>query len=157
MSLARILFFAVFCGVTFACNAFCQSTLSKELASSEYIHKMDRLMNESRFVEAIKVGDRALKAHPKNMAVKADLALACLYAGELRRAQLLAEQVEKSDIKNHEAHWVLTNVYSINGRTADSASQFELSTKYRSKRPCKPCQKKSNDLLNSFKSLQQAR
>lgn len=127
---------------------------SKDLfPPSVKLKTIDNLINSSKFEAAAAASRLLLKRFPNSAELNADLALASLYMGDQKTAQIFAEKTLKLDSRNHEAHWVLTNVYSAQGRVQDSSRELGLSMTYRSQKPCKPCQKNSKQNLELLKSI----
>lgn len=127
----------------------------KASPSKEALRSIDKLINANRFADAAKRSREELKRFPRNAELHGDLALAALYGGDFKTAQDYAEKALKLDGRNHEAHWVLTNVYSAQGKVEESMRELSLSMQYRSTKPCKPCQKKSKEALELLKSIKQ--
>lgn len=126
-----------------------------QFPSKQVLASIDKLFNANKFAEAASRSKEILKRYPKNTELLADVALASLYDGDLKTAQAYAEKTVRLDSRNHEAHWVLTNVYSSQGKLAQSTRELNLSMKYRSNKPCKPCKKNSKQNLDLLKSIQQ--
>ncbi len=123
--------------------------------SAAKLKAIDNLINSSKFADAALASKQLLKRFPNSAELNADLALASLYKGDQKTAQTFAEKALKLDSQNHEAHWVLTNVYSAQGKVEESMRELRLSMTYRSQKPCKPCQKNSKQNLELLKSIQQ--
>lgn len=124
--------------------------------AARQMESITKLINSNKFSEAAALSRELLKGYPQNAELLSNVALASLYSGDMKSAEVYAEKTLKLDSQNHEAHWVLTNVYSTQGKLEASTRELGLSMKYRSTKPCKPC-KHSKKNLDLLKSIQQSR
>lgn len=131
---------------------FCSQPSLAHDHSSVKLKAIDELIGAGKYDEAIKQATSMEKMYPANLAeLKADIATANMYRGDNEAARAAAVAAIKIDARNHEAHWVLANVYMSMGESEAGAKEYQLSLKFRSQKTCKPCAKKSKELLKRFK------
>ncbi len=110
------------------------------------IQSVEKLIGAGNYKQALSAANSLAHAYPDNSEIQAKLALAFLYEQDLSKAKERANCALSLDSKNHEAHWVLANIYMTEGKAERSVEEYHLSIKYRPKNACMPCLKNSKSL-----------
>lgn len=126
-------------------------------AKTSDLRRIDELLSLGKHSEVIELCKHELTLNgikSKNTLahIHSSLALAYMYERNNQLAKTEAKKAISLDKTNHEAHWVLSNVYMAEGLNEEGSSEYMLSVKNPSKRPCKPCAKKKIDLTIPSKS-----
>ena len=88
-----------------------------------------------------------LAAHSENNAkLLAERAMKDMFAGRYSSAIDNANKSLKQDPRNHEAHWVLGNVFMAQGKRDQAEREIALSLKFKSKLKCADCLKQAKRL-----------
>ena len=117
------------------------------------IELVDELISKGKYDDALAQTELIEKKHGNTAEIIADRALAFMYKGNMQNALHEAESALKIDSSNHEAHWVLANVYSSQGLSDQAMKEQALSAKYKTHKRCKPCLKTSSEFLKKMKEV----
>lgn len=127
------------------------TVVEAKTSKNKDIARIDDLIGAGKYDQALAESTALEKKIGKSAELIADRALAFMYKGDNKNAQSEAEGVLKIDSTNHEAHWVLANVLMSQGQGERAMQEYQLSTKYKSRKKCKPCLKTSEELIKKIK------
>lgn len=86
-----------------------------------------------------------------NAKLLAERAMKDMFAGQYEAAIANANKSLKQDPRNHEAHWVLANVFMAQGKALQADRELALCQKYKSKLKCADCLKQAKRLEKLIK------
>ncbi len=86
-----------------------------------------------------------------NAKLLAERAMKDMFAGQYEAAIANANKSLKQDPRNHEAHWVLANVFMAQGKALQADRELALCKKYKSKLKCADCLKQAKRLEKLIK------
>lgn len=81
-------------------------------------------------------------------------AMKSMFAADYKAAENYARESVSIDKTNHEAHWVLANIYMAQGKTTAADKEQALSLRYKSKLKCSDCLKQTKQFELLIRGMQ---